>query len=254
MKPRILIVDDDQNFAQSCSEYLTVVGYNSDTCSGAEDAYQMLNTTMYDIVICDIVMPFRGQREGGLLLARNLTERYPTSSIILCSGLVTEDWITMLGDLRNFEFVAKASDYLRELKEAIQKIVDAKYCFVCIPFKEQFDDIYELGIKPVMEELGFACERCDEIQHNKGILEVIYERIRKAHIVIGDMTGLNPNVYYEIGYAHALNKQVVLLTQEIQDIPFDLRGYNHINYGAKITFLKRQLKARIEGLYKPNET
>jgi len=119
-----------------------------------------------------------------------------------------------------------------------------------MPFGEQFDDIYELGIKPVIKGIGFICERADEIQHNRGILEIVYDRINKAHIVIGDMTDQNPNVYYEIGYAHALQKEVVLLAQRVEDLPFDLRGYNHIIYAGKITGLKKELKRRVEAVYK----
>lgn len=59
------------------------------------------------------------------------------------------------------------------------------------------------------------------------------------------MTGRSPNVFYEVGYAHALNKRVVLLTQNADDIPFDLKHYPHIVYGGKITQLKSELERRI---------
>ena len=48
------------------------------------------------------------------------------------------------------------------------------------------------------------------------------------------MTGRNPNVFYETGYAHALGKHVILLTQEAKDIPFDLKHYQHIIYAKRI--------------------
>lgn len=59
------------------------------------------------------------------------------------------------------------------------------------------------------------------------------------------MTGRNPNVFYETGYAHALNKPVILLTQQSSDIPFDLKHYPHIIYERKITLLKTQLERKI---------
>jgi len=144
----------------------------------------------------------------------------------------------------------KNDTFYDDLAREIERIVMTRYCFVCMPFGEQFDDIYELGIKPVIKGIGFICERADEIQHNRGILEIVYDRINKAHIVIGDMTDQNPNVYYEIGYAHALQKEVVLLAQRVEDLPFDLRGYNHIIYAGKITGLKKELKRRVEAVYK----
>jgi hypothetical protein len=59
------------------------------------------------------------------------------------------------------------------------------------------------------------------------------------------MTGRNPNVFYEVGYAHALGKRVLLLTQKADDIPFDLKHYPHIVYGGKITELKQELEKRV---------
>src|SRR5258708_21790898 len=59
------------------------------------------------------------------------------------------------------------------------------------------------------------------------------------------MTGRNPNVFYEVGYAHALGKIVLLLTQKADDIPFDLKHHQHIVYGGSIDVLKSQLISRI---------
>ena len=57
----------------------------------------------------------------------------------------------------------------------------------------------------------------------EGILERVFNQISKADVIVADMTGRNPNVFYEAGYAHALNKVVVLVTQKTDDIPFDLK-------------------------------
>jgi nucleoside 2-deoxyribosyltransferase len=57
------------------------------------------------------------------------------------------------------------------------------------------------------------------------VLERVYNQIAKADIIVAEMTGRNANVFYETGYAHALNKRVVLLTQNANDIPFDLKHY-----------------------------
>jgi hypothetical protein len=55
------------------------------------------------------------------------------------------------------------------------------------------------------------------------------------------MTDQNPNVFYEVGYAHAKNKICILLTQRTEDIPFDLKHHRHIVYGTSITLLRAQL-------------
>jgi len=60
------------------------------------------------------------------------------------------------------------------------------------------------------------------------------------------MTGRNPNVFYEVGYAHAICKMTILLTQNAEDIPFDLKHFPHIIYNNKITKLKEDLTQRVK--------
>lgn len=116
------------------------------------------------------------------------------------------------------------------------------FAFVLMPFDANFDDVYRLGIKAAAEELGIMATRVDEqIFHNEGILERIYNQIDTADIIIADMTGKNPNVFYEVGYAHAKNKKCILLTAEATDIPFDLKHKRHIVYGSSISGLKSKL-------------
>lgn len=121
------------------------------------------------------------------------------------------------------------------------------FCFVLMPFDEQFDDIYNFGIKAACKEANAYCERVDEqIFEETSILARIYNQIANADLIIADMTGRNPNVFYEVGYAHALNKPTVLLTQNAKDIPFDLKHYPFIVYNGKIGNLKPELTKRIE--------
>src|SRR5215208_496120 len=119
------------------------------------------------------------------------------------------------------------------------------FVFVLMPFSDEFADIYEAGIKPACKDAGAYCERVDEQIFVESILERLYNQIAKADVIVSDMTGRNPNVFYETGYAHALNKRVILLTQNADDIPFDLKHYSHIVYGGQITTLKSKLEAKI---------
>jgi Restriction endonuclease/Nucleoside 2-deoxyribosyltransferase len=116
--------------------------------------------------------------------------------------------------------------------------------FVVMPFAPELDDVYHLGIRDTVKNLGGACERADEIQYTGGVLEKIYDSIRSADAVIAEVSMPNPNVFYEIGFAHALGKPVVLLTRDVTNSPFDLRGYNHIVYSSIIA-LRTQLEAML---------
>jgi nucleoside 2-deoxyribosyltransferase len=119
------------------------------------------------------------------------------------------------------------------------------FALVLMPFSEKFKDIYEVGIKPACKDAGAICERIDEQIFSENILERVYDQIRKADIIISEMTGRNANVFYETGYAHALGKRVILLTQEADDIPFDLKPYPHIVYKGSISTLKNELERRM---------
>jgi nucleoside 2-deoxyribosyltransferase len=119
------------------------------------------------------------------------------------------------------------------------------FIFVLMPFDEKFSDIYKFGIKGAAEEVGAYAERVDEQIFSEGILDRVFNQINKADIVIADMTDRNPNVFYEVGYAHALGKIVLLLTQNADDIPFDLKHHQHTVYEGKIEILRTELTKKI---------
>lgn len=119
------------------------------------------------------------------------------------------------------------------------------FVFVLMPFGALFEDVYKLGIKPAAEGAGAYCERVDEQIFAESILARIYNQIAKADLIVADMTGRNPNVFYEVGYAHALGRTVILLTQASDDIPFDLKHYPHIIYASSIAKLKENLGKRV---------
>ncbi len=151
-------------------------------------------------------------------------------------------------DMAIAESFAELATMAIELKRENENLSKLVYAFVLMPFGVEFNDIYQYGIKKPMMDLGIACERVDEIQYVGGILDQVFRSIETARFVIADMTGRNPNVFYEVGYCHALKKDVILCTQSANDIPFDLRGFNHIIYEGKIGTLEKALRDRIIGL------
>jgi hypothetical protein len=113
--------------------------------------------------------------------------------------------------------------------------VNEKQCFIIMPFTDKLNPIYDSIIKPVIKDLRMESLRADEIFNSKPIIEDIWESIKKARFLIADLTDRNPNVFYELGLAHALNKDVILLTQDIDDVPFDLRHFRIIVYQDSIS-------------------
>lgn len=119
------------------------------------------------------------------------------------------------------------------------------FAFVLMSFKPDFDDLYELGIKAACQLAGVECSRVDEQIFDDDILARIYKQIEIADVVISEMTGRNPNVFYETGYAHALNKRVILIANAKEDIPFDLEHYPYIIYNRSIKYLKSELEKKL---------
>lgn len=121
------------------------------------------------------------------------------------------------------------------------------FVFVLMPFTKDFGNVYQFGIKAACDNAGAYAERVDEQFFEGSILQRIYNQIDKADVIVSDMTGRNPNVFYETGYAHALGKHVILLTQNSEDIPFDLKLYTHIPYDKdRIAELIPELEKRVK--------
>lgn len=91
--------------------------------------------------------------------------------------------------------------------------------FVIMPFSEEFDDIYQIGIKETAKNEKVTAYRLDEELFNEGMLEKIYKEIENSDFIIADLSNKNANVFYELGFAHAIGKLTILLTQNADDIP-----------------------------------
>ncbi len=109
--------------------------------------------------------------------------------------------------------------------------------FVIMPFSEPYDSLYRDVIKPIADRCGFDINRIDEVRGPGIILNDIQQQIERAHVVVAEISTTNPNVFYELGYAHALEKPAVLLVQsdKLNQLPFDIRGYRAIPYDDSIS-------------------
>jgi hypothetical protein len=108
--------------------------------------------------------------------------------------------------------------------------LDTQLCFVLMPFDARFQPLYDDHIKPSVGRAGLHCERADEIRGPNLITWDIWERINRARLLVAELTDQNPNVFYELGLAHALSKDVILITQSMNFVPFDLKTIRCICY------------------------
>ena len=122
--------------------------------------------------------------------------------------------------------------------------------FLIMPFGEEFDPVYTEFIKPLLEEVGFSVERADDIESQQNILRDIVEKIATSDLIVADLTSANPNVFYELGLAHAFKKPVILMTQSLEEVPFDLKSYPLLEYNthfAHIGTAKEKLNSKARG-------
>lgn len=98
-----------------------------------------------------------------------------------------------------------------------------------MPFDASFTPVYE-ALKSAAENASLRIRRADDIWENPAIIQDIVSLIDRSRVVIADCTGRNPNVFYEIGIAHTLGRDVILITQNPEDIPFDLRHLRYVRY------------------------
>lgn len=109
------------------------------------------------------------------------------------------------------------------------------------------DDEYSLAIEPACTAAGAYIERVSDPLDDDSVLQRIHNQLAKADLVVSEMTGRDAAVFYETGYAHALGKPVVMLTRNVDDIPFDLMHYPHIEFDG-LAGLKDELAHRLRHL------
>jgi CheY-like chemotaxis protein len=114
--------------------------------------------------------------------------------------------------------------------------------FCIMPFIDDLYDTYLFGIKEPLNAIGFNCFRIDERIFNDSIIEKIKESIMTSDYLIADLTNSNPNVFYEVGFAHALGKNVILIANSTNDLKFDLQHIRTIIYNGKINKLREELE------------
>jgi hypothetical protein len=133
--------------------------------------------------------------------------------------------------------------------------IDPRLAFVLMPFDDDLTEIYNSIIKPTVEATPFdlVCKRADDLKTNKAIIQDIWKAICEARLVIADLTRVNPNVMYELGMAHTVGKETILIYQKEEEIvfPFDLGHIRRIEYendapGGKQ--LERELKSTVENV------
>jgi hypothetical protein len=124
-----------------------------------------------------------------------------------------------------------------------------QHIFVAMPFRPEMDDIYDYGIVSAVKSAGYLCERADLSSFTGGVMQWVCQRIKSASFVVADLTGANPNVYLEIGYAWGCGIPTVLLVNDAENLKFDVKGQKCIVY-KRIKDIEEKLSNELQALSK----
>lgn len=128
-------------------------------------------------------------------------------------------------------------------------IIESDLCFVLLEFSCPYTDIYENLIKPTIEEEGFRCLKSDDIFSTNSVIEDIWANINKSALIVAEISSNNPNVLYELGICHTVGKNVMMITQYPEEIPFNfrhMRCYPYKNDISGSVELKRNIKSVLQ--------
>jgi len=114
-------------------------------------------------------------------------------------------------------------------KGQIESVVKA-HAFIAMPFTKEMDDVFYYGIRQPVRSAGLLCERVDRQSFTGDILNQIKKKIETASVVIAELSGANPNVYLEVGYALGKGCPTILLVKSERELQFDLRGQKCLKY------------------------
>lgn len=125
--------------------------------------------------------------------------------------------------------------------------------FVIMPFQDEFFEAYEMIKSHFQDAFDFSNAATEDNQQN--ILADIIRPLHEADVVLADLTGLNPNVMYELGVAHSLNKKTIIITQnDLSSLPFDLKQYRTKRYNTHykqffelLEYLRKHFYGAVDG-------
>lgn len=140
------------------------------------------------------------------------------------------------------------------LEEELNCSSDSNYVFVVMSFKEKYDDVYEaLKIAgKLVENRNLIIERVSEPLGDYIITERIEQSIKRAELIICDVSERSPNVYYELGYARAKNKTIILTAQEGTELPFDVRQHR-TNFYSNTVQLQKIVSEELKTYYQKSQ-
>lgn len=211
-------------------------------------------------VFSDVYGHYRGENLPDAQFLRNALidkfkvpdDKVPEFKEVFLASLRAADLLVENDDKLRVVDVSSATDApgdetptLKKLERSV-KVAATDSCFVMMPFAAPLGGYYESMYRPAIEKAGLKPVRADaEIFGAGKIMDQIWSGIREAKVLVAELTTRNPNVFYELGLAHALEKPVVLVSSNEKDVPFDLHHIRVIYYDVNDPFWGQKLITKV---------
>jgi CheY-like chemotaxis protein len=246
----LLLLDDNQDLVAYYEQRLKRLGPVSITTEVSSlRARSLAQRQLFDLIVIDAKLDYRGFEFGGLRLADDLRGRYGSNSILIISRYITAS-MAQVSELQ-CEFMEKSGGsglaFERALWRKLKQMKKKQYAFVAMPFSKGMSRLYS-SVRRGIEAAGLKCVRVDKLTHTRPIQEVVFDLVEKSKVVVFVADGGNPNAYYEAGFADAMRKEVIVVAKAVDELPFDIRNRNAVIYGDDVASLAERLRNQIAGL------
>lgn len=248
----VLVLDDNPEGLRLLSELLGHrLGASVVQTRFPSEAVRHATEGFFDLIFVDVTINYRGSHFGGLDVYGELLPRYGSASIIAYSEIVTDNMLRQYPFVDNFvdKHAANLTTFADVLAARAKDLRDQQSCFVAMPFASKYDQLYQV-IRSGVKAAGFRPRRVDEQEFTASIVDRIFAEIRNAKVVLFIATDRNPNAFYECGFAVALGKEVITITDSVSNLPFDVRDRNSLSYAATYDGLGDGVQRRLAGLTK----
>lgn len=142
---------------------------------------------------------------------------------------------------------ASAASGYTPVPSQVRSVPNTAFILMAMDPKDGMLEDVKTAIRETFRRFGVVAQRADDIEHADVITEVILAKIREAEFIFCDLTGERPNVYYELGYAHAIGKRPILFRRAGTTLHFDLAVHNCPEYRSA-TDLSERLIRRLEAM------
>ena len=248
----LLLVDDNASLVALYKREIAKAGpFDIVAVTDGGKARQLADKQLFDTIVIDAKLSYRGIELGGLRLADDLHSRYGVSSILVISRFITAELVRERE--LDFEFMEKHDDstgrrFSSAIAERLLAMRQKQYVFVAMPFAPWHDNLYHKAIAPAVRDAGFQCFRVDEVTHSRGIQNVIFDLVQRSKLVVFVADEANPNAYYEAGFADAMRKEVVIVARQLDELRFDIANRHALFHNGVIKRLRIALAHKISAL------